>query len=262
MINKKNFIFFLFLLFFIPVVLGVTSINTLTKGYADVLYCKQFGTCTLDNLTVIGTYFNASVVNYNITGDMYVTGTIYGGNFIGNITGYVESDPLSLHLDQTTPQSIYGGVPNFSSGLMAYANAQEFAFLMYNGFLFSGLNSYNANTYLTLNQDGFNFGENFNTYFTLGLDYPQYNQSLILKPVVDANLNKFNVETFTVFYRNITAPNICYSNGSQCSSTGSTNNITGSGLTNYIAIFNNATSLKPAMTPNIFIEGGALIVEG
>jgi hypothetical protein len=34
--------------------------------------------------------------------------------------GGTETDPLSLHLDQTTPQTITGGKPNFSAGMTAY----------------------------------------------------------------------------------------------------------------------------------------------
>ena len=34
---------------------------------------------------------------------------------------YTETDPLSLHLDQTTPQTVSNGAPTFSQGI--YANA-------------------------------------------------------------------------------------------------------------------------------------------
>ncbi|OQA56552.1 MAG: hypothetical protein BWY42_00971 [Candidatus Omnitrophica bacterium ADurb.Bin277] len=41
---------------------------------------------------------------------------------------YSETDPLSLHLDQTTPQTVSGGLPLFSSGLKASADNAKIYF--------------------------------------------------------------------------------------------------------------------------------------
>ena len=38
--------------------------------------------------------------------------------FTGNLDYYIsETDPLSLHLDQTTPQTVSGGLPQFTNGI-------------------------------------------------------------------------------------------------------------------------------------------------
>jgi hypothetical protein len=45
--------------------------------------------------------------------------------FTGNLDYYIsvppETDPLSLHLDQTTPQEIINGAPIFTKGLVIKA---------------------------------------------------------------------------------------------------------------------------------------------
>jgi hypothetical protein len=52
-------------------------------------------------------------------------GNIKAKKFIGDgslVTGITETDPLSLHLDQTTPQTITGGAPIFGAGLISWGS--------------------------------------------------------------------------------------------------------------------------------------------
>ncbi len=68
---KKLELLFIFL-FLSTSVLGVTSMNTLTKGQADLLYCRIGGTCiftnlvvqnfTVENITVTNIFINATFI--------------------------------------------------------------------------------------------------------------------------------------------------------------------------------------------------------
>lgn len=68
----KNYFIFLFLSILIASAVYSTTINPLSKGYADTLYCRIGGTCVInsmivENLTVIGEYFNITVINANVS---------------------------------------------------------------------------------------------------------------------------------------------------------------------------------------------------
>ena len=55
--------------------------------------------------------------------DVYAT-TFHGDGSLLTGISTSESDPLSLHLDQTTPQNITGGQPDFNAGLRAGSTDQ------------------------------------------------------------------------------------------------------------------------------------------
>lgn len=82
-----NYLILIFLII-IPSIAAENTMNELTKGYGDYLYCSKNGNCNLNslsvgNLTVWDQYLNVSVFNYNVTGD-----SVFNGNFniSGNIT--------------------------------------------------------------------------------------------------------------------------------------------------------------------------------
>lgn len=57
--------------------LTVFSINDITLPKLDEdIYCKMYGNCIFNNLTVIGTVFNVTVTNYNVTGNIQADGII------------------------------------------------------------------------------------------------------------------------------------------------------------------------------------------
>ena len=65
----------------VPVVLAINSWDSLTEGRARLLFCEDGGICNLNslivgNLTVYDTFFNATVVNYNVTGTLDVDGNV------------------------------------------------------------------------------------------------------------------------------------------------------------------------------------------
>ena len=87
--KKTNTIIIFFILVLVGGVMAETTMNFLTKGFADTLYCPKFGTCTLTsmildnlivgNLTMINgtmTILNVTLVNYNVTGEVNVDGNI------------------------------------------------------------------------------------------------------------------------------------------------------------------------------------------
>ena len=68
----KRIILFIILILFTSLISASPSINYLSKGQADYLYCRIAGDCILNslivqNLSVIGGFFNVSVINFNIT---------------------------------------------------------------------------------------------------------------------------------------------------------------------------------------------------
>lgn len=71
---KKNIIYILFIILLSSIVLSVKYVeeynNPLTRSIADTIYCKQYGECTLSNLSIIGGYLNITVENYNVTGSI------------------------------------------------------------------------------------------------------------------------------------------------------------------------------------------------
>lgn len=85
----------LFLFIFSAVTLGDGSYwDFLTIGQGDRRYCMLLGTCTInnlvvDNLSVIGTFFNVSVVNYNVTGNIEVQGNIVAREYYGRFNWYI-----------------------------------------------------------------------------------------------------------------------------------------------------------------------------
>lgn len=87
---KRTFLLVLliFIISFAVAEQSSSSINWASHQYVNINFCKLFGDCTLNNLivynlSVIGSYMNVSVINYNVTGDMNI-----GGNLIidGNVT--------------------------------------------------------------------------------------------------------------------------------------------------------------------------------
>ena len=70
-----------------------SSINWLSRNYADTLYCQLNGDCTLRNLfltgnaSFIGSVFNITIINQNITGMLTVWGNVTAQNFFGNFVG-------------------------------------------------------------------------------------------------------------------------------------------------------------------------------
>lgn len=74
---KKSFIYFLVIFFLISSSIIYSAkdyyyIDPITYSKGDLRWCKIGGTCTLSNLTITGNYFNVSVIDYNVTGGMYV----------------------------------------------------------------------------------------------------------------------------------------------------------------------------------------------
>lgn len=89
---KYILIFFLFL----PIVTSSDYHYYLTTGQGDARYCMQFGTCTLSNLSVIGGYFNVSVINVNVTGDYHVSGNV-------TANGYCDTSGLCYSVADLVP---------------------------------------------------------------------------------------------------------------------------------------------------------------
>lgn len=115
--SKKLFLLFLFLLF-IPIALSRTSLNPLTKAYADTLYCQQNGSCHLANLTV---------TNYINLTDLTVNRTDYWDNLdtpmdiremdIVNIQNLTINDTLRAYFINKKGMDIY--VQNSQSAVLA-----------------------------------------------------------------------------------------------------------------------------------------------
>ena len=63
--RKGIYVFFLFFLVIVPTIWAVQFtqdyLNPLTRSIADKIYCKQNGVCVLENLTVLGGFFNITV---------------------------------------------------------------------------------------------------------------------------------------------------------------------------------------------------------
>jgi hypothetical protein len=63
----------------IVLVLVLLAIPIVSAEYlTDRIYCKNFGTCDINNLkvqnlSVVGSYLNVTVINYNITGGVTAT---------------------------------------------------------------------------------------------------------------------------------------------------------------------------------------------
>lgn len=80
----------------VGVVMAETTMNFLTKGFADTLYCQVGGDCVMGNITVSGinlfngsiNFINVTIVNYNVTG-------------LVNVEGNISADCMTL-LDGTT----------------------------------------------------------------------------------------------------------------------------------------------------------------
>lgn len=121
---KIILIFFLFLLTIS--IASASSMNFLTKGFADTLYCKVNGNCTLEtinagngifeNLTVFGGYFNTTVTNYDVTGNMDVNGNLTVHGEITNITSLIISGNITGDLIP----ALYG-VDNLGSAAKVWA---------------------------------------------------------------------------------------------------------------------------------------------
>lgn len=86
--KQKGIVIPFFLFLFVSLVVAVDYTqdynNALTRGLADTLYCRINGDCTLNNLTVTGGYFNVSVVDYNVTGNMQVSGNVTADYYFGD----------------------------------------------------------------------------------------------------------------------------------------------------------------------------------
>jgi len=88
-------------------VMAETTMNFLTKGFADTLYCHRFGTCTLtsmildnlivQNLSVIGDIFNVTMirVNWTITDSFNVEGNLEAVNITAE--NYFYPDGTSIN---------------------------------------------------------------------------------------------------------------------------------------------------------------------
>lgn len=89
------------------------TITTLLNAKADIVH-----THTLDSLSDV-------VVNSGLTnGQALVWNAAAGVWHNATITsGGAETDPLSLHLDQTTPQTVINGIPVFNLGITAHRTA-------------------------------------------------------------------------------------------------------------------------------------------
>lgn len=113
---KKWFVYFIILVCLIPVVYSVNYWDYLTKAYADRLYCAIGGSCnmtelTVGNLTVHDQLFNVSVVDYNVSKNIFVNGNItVGGNIFGTInwswiqnipSGIINHNPFNQSLNTT-----------------------------------------------------------------------------------------------------------------------------------------------------------------
>jgi len=82
---------------------------------------------TFDKITATGGYAGSlgtvNLVSSPMNGDFSVTGELSATTIIGELTGTAsgnltsEDDPLSLHLDQTTPQTVINGAPTFANGV-------------------------------------------------------------------------------------------------------------------------------------------------
>lgn len=73
----RNKIILLIMLILCTSLVSATSVwDCITHGYAKTNFCWQDGDCVLNNLSVVGGYFNVSVttVNYNVTGTFDVDG--------------------------------------------------------------------------------------------------------------------------------------------------------------------------------------------
>jgi cytoskeletal protein CcmA (bactofilin family) len=69
--------FFIFLFIFnISLVNANRYWNYLTIGQADGRYCKMYGNCVVNNLTVIDTVSNVTVQNINVTDDVEINGNL------------------------------------------------------------------------------------------------------------------------------------------------------------------------------------------
>ena len=76
--TKKILIISFLFLFFLPFVYAHVW-DGLTIGIGDNRYCKQMGDCILHNLTIInGTiqFANVTVVDYNVTGNYFISGNV------------------------------------------------------------------------------------------------------------------------------------------------------------------------------------------
>lgn len=147
---------------------GDTVWDYLTKGLADTLYCSIGGSCnmtelTVQNLTVTGTHFNVTVENYNVTGELTVSGNVsadyycddtgcysianflssnstadYSDDFV-NITGDTMTGNLSIEL-ATGAALIYLESEMNKNATLRFAEGSTFGFkFVYDG---EGLNNF------------------------------------------------------------------------------------------------------------------------
>ena len=104
----KSILFFFFLLI-LPIV-SSEYWDFLTIGQGDRRYCRLLGNCevnslTVQNLSVIGGFFNVSVINYNVTGTLSVGGNVTADYYFGNgskLTGLNEIYVNHSELDNGT----------------------------------------------------------------------------------------------------------------------------------------------------------------
>ena len=82
MMKTKIIIFFLFFILSFPLI-SAEYWDFLTIGQGDRRYCRTLGNCEISNLivqnlSVVGGFFNVSVINYNVTGNIDIKGNITG----------------------------------------------------------------------------------------------------------------------------------------------------------------------------------------
>ena len=109
---KKVLLFLILIL--IPHIYASPSINFLTKGFGDTLYCQMNGDCTLMNLLVLGNvtfegdFFNVSVTNYNVTGEVNAYGYLENGTNLYDIFVNDEGDTMKGPLNHSTFNTTHG----------------------------------------------------------------------------------------------------------------------------------------------------------
>ena len=105
--KKTKAIIIFFMIVLVGGVMAETTMNFLTKGFADTLYCRVNAACnlamltvdslTVYNLSVIGDIFNVTMnlVTWNITESFNVGGNLFAKNITANNYFYQNGDSIN-----------------------------------------------------------------------------------------------------------------------------------------------------------------------
>jgi hypothetical protein len=97
---------------------STTMRTNLNADLLDGLHAVAFQSANVNLTSLSGlTFVSTSFVKMTATGTFGLDTNTY-------LTSFTESDPLSLHLDQTTPQTIINGIPLFNLGLKIVGNTK------------------------------------------------------------------------------------------------------------------------------------------